>query len=127
MKQREISFFLLIMLCLLIPTGCNGQAKNVSIDGLKPGTYISGDDNAFEIDQAKLFLGENGEFTLSRNLLDSKIFVGTYTVENDTLTLHENSGNVYLFKIKDGQLIFQKESSSDLSLDDPLNFHLKEE
>lgn len=125
MIRKNISFLIIMTLCLLITSGCKSQKMNESKDEIKLGTYISDEDSTSDINSSQIHLGEDGKFTLSRNIYDSNIILGTYKIENNTLTLNEENGNSYLFKIKDDKLTFQKESSSDLSLNDKLEFHLK--
>lgn len=127
MLSKKISILLIISSCLFLILACDNQKLVESKDEIKLGTYISDGDSSSEVESSQIYLGADGEFTLSRNIYDSNIILGTYQVEDNSLTLNGENGDIYLFKIKEGKLTFQKESSSDLSLDDKLEFHLKTE
>lgn len=127
MLSKKISILLIISSCLFLILACDNQKLVESKDEIKLGTYISDGDSSSEVESSQIYLGADGEFTLSRNIYDSHIILGTYQVEDNSLTLNGENGDIYLFKIKEGKLTFQKESSSDLSLDDKLEFHLKTE
>ena len=58
-------------------------------------------------------LYEDNTFTFSFSTVSSYIGIGTYTVEDDVLTLNTDDGNyTYTFIMKDDTLIFDAERSS---------------
>lgn len=127
--KKFISMLMTISLCLLTISGCNylstGSATSKATTELELGTYKSIDENNSQVTATSLQINADESFTLTLNLFESNIILGKYKVNQNILTLNTENGDIYLFEIKDQDLIFQKESSSDISIDDKLVLHLK--
>ncbi len=60
---------------------------------------------------AWVLLKEDNQFEFNRNLATSYRPTGSYSVEDDVLTLMVSNEEVYIFKIKGKQLIFESSGS----------------
>ena len=60
-------------------------------------------------------LGEDGNYQYYVGFLSSYIGMGEWSVEDGILTLNEHSGydNTFRFTVKDGEIVFIKEGSSE--------------
>lgn len=86
--------------------------QTVSAEGEILGVYeyAGGDPKA----SASITLYEDGNFLFLFSPISNYIGDGRYTLENDRLTLHTSDGKfVYVFDVKENQLIFDAEGSSD--------------
>ena len=69
---------------------------------LKQGKYITDDGLAWVI------LQNDNAFIFNRHIATSYDPTGSYSVKGSNLVLHVNDEEEYIFKIKDGELIFQE-------------------
>lgn len=108
--KKAVAGILAVMLCVGLLSGCRKTGGD-----LKAGVYLYGDSG--EAAAPCVQLKENGGFLFFYSMLSSYIARGTYQAQDGTLTLSaENNDREYLFEIKDGALVFDKENSSDVTL-----------
>ncbi|MDE6727928.1 MAG: hypothetical protein K2J80_08315 [Oscillospiraceae bacterium] len=111
MKKRSA---LLILVMVLLCTGCARQAQKADIADK---TYVYEKDG-FGGDFT-IKLNGNGTFTYYEGALSSYIGMGNWTFDGETLVLSDNKEYGHTlenrFKIVDGDLVFQAESSSNFT------------
>ncbi len=102
-------------------TGCTGYdayiCAEVDPDSVFPsgepvGTYAYNGGDLTKTATVCLF--DDGQFQFVFSPLSSYIAIGSYTIENDRLTLHTHDGMfVYVFDMVDDTLVFDAEASTD--------------
>ena len=108
--MKRILPILLTLLCLLGTSAC--RSKPAAEPFTAPVRSYSYRDSE-EIMPACVSLYEDNTFTFAFSTLSSYIGRGTYTVEDDVLTLYTYDGDfTYTFIMKDDTLIFDAERSS---------------
>jgi hypothetical protein len=109
-KLLFIKFILLVLTCVLL--GCSNNLKATE-------QYISIRDYVMQESEEPVkptvSLEDSNKFTFTYSVLSSYIAIGTYEVDNDNLVLKTDDGKYeYVFKIKDGNLIFSATESSEI-------------
>lgn len=105
-KLSVICMTVCVMLCAACFSACQSSADVI------PGKYTV--QNREIVIPPSLELNPDGSFVLDYSILSSRISMGDYAVSGNTLTLTDCSGDVYIFSVRDGALIFRQEASSDL-------------
>ncbi|MTI47912.1 hypothetical protein [Sporosalibacterium faouarense] len=105
MKKRKIVLVVLIIIVLIsiLITAYLSQNKD---DEIELGKYIM-QDSEKPAPWAWVVLKENNEFEFMRSLATSYIPRGTYSINDNILTLYANEDETYIFTIDEGNLIFQ--------------------
>ena len=105
--MKKLIFILLIIFLLILPACTKTEIAPEDISGkvyLYEGGGISG---GFIIS-----LFDDGTFSYSEGTHSSHIGLGGWTLEDNTLTITENSGKTNVFTVREGALVF-RESGSD--------------
>lgn len=103
MKKVVLSFLIIMVITSL--SACTQYTPN-RLPSL--GKYVMMQNDP---EFAWVLLKENNEFEFNRNLATSYRPTGSYSVEDDVLTLMVSNDEVYIFKIKGKQLIFESSGS----------------
>ena len=108
--MKRVLPILLALLFLLGATACAGKPDAEPFyDPVR--VYAYRDSENIMLPSVTLY--EDNTFTFSFSAISSYIGIGTYTVEDDVLTLNTDDGNyTYTFIMKDDTLIFDAERSS---------------
>lgn len=129
MKKTLISFIMVLIFLLI--SGCN---SNNDTDTVKNGTYIMEQEDTEAVLLPYVTISDD-EFLFSYDLLSSYLSNGTYSKDDDilTMTTYDNK-YIYVFQIDGDNLFFQKNESSSINLiegrlgvkvTDKAKFHLK--
>lgn len=106
---------IIIILVLIALSACNASDKSIAI---KNGTYYyeqSGEEQGF----SPYVTISDHDIIFSYDALSSYMPIGTYTVEDNILTMRTDDKNyTYVFQLKKDQLVFLKDDSSALTLID---------
>lgn len=85
---------------------------------IKDGTYILSETEANNVMTPRVHISQE-DIYFSYDLLSSYLVIGEYTIEKDILTMRTRDHQYkYVFKIKDDQLIFKADESSEVKLID---------
>ena len=114
MKKFIVSTILLLTILSFI--GCSLNSDEI----LKLGKYALVDNE----DWAWIVLEEDNQFEFNRASNTSYRPNGTYSIESNILTLRANEYEIYTFKIKDEDLIFESGKYAENLLESPSVFKL---
>jgi len=108
--MKKIMFYLLLVVTVftILLSGCANKSTTLQFRNYSF-------ENSNEAFKPSVTLQENSNFIFICSLLSSYLAIGSYTIENDNLTLKTEDGEYYyVFEIKGETLIFNAEKSSDL-------------
>lgn len=112
---KKNMFRLIIISILILLTSCNNSKDTTA---LKDGTYVlehTGEESAL---LPSVTIAGN-EISFIYDFLSSYIPHGSYTIDNNILTMKTSDGDYYyVFKIEGDKLIFQESESSPVRLAD---------
>lgn len=104
--MRKYLFLLVSALFAVLLFGCKKDAD------LKAGKYEM--ESNLDAPAPYIELDEKGEYTFTYSFLSSRLNKGKYKIDDDTLILNtENTDNAYVFDIKEGNLVFNKDKSNE--------------
>lgn len=106
MKKKVIFIVLIFIVVLVVAAGCSNQNK---IEELKIGKYVMQDTKVE--DWAWVLLKEDNKFEFNRDLATSYLPMGTYSIEDNILTLESNVNEEYKFTIDGDKLIFNSSTT----------------
>ena len=108
--MKRLVIILIASLLLLGTVACSAKNEPEALpDPIR--VYAYRDSENIMLPSVTLY--EDNTFTFSFSTVSSYIGIGTYTVEDDVLTLNTDDGNyTYTFIMKDDTLIFDAERSS---------------
>jgi len=122
----------MVMIFLLL-SGCN--SKN-DTDSVKNGNYVMEQEETEEVPLPHVTITEN-KILFSYDLLSSYLPLGTYSIDDDILTMTTDDNKyIYVFQIDGDNLIFQENESSSVNMidgrfgakvTDNSKFHLKDD
>lgn len=114
MKKILLVFILLLVQLQLLACSAN---KETSI--IKEGTYVLEQSESNQMNVPTILIEEGNYFTFSYDILSSYFTKGTYELKDNIATMTTEDGLYsYVFLIENGSLIFQKDKSSDIKLND---------
>ena len=107
--MKKIAVFI-VLFAVLFLAACAGKGSGYDVAGKTFVWEKEGFGGDFTI-----MLGEDGNYQYYVGFLSSYIGMGEWTVEDGILTLNESSGydNTFRFYVKDGEIVFIKEGSSE--------------
>ena len=111
MRQlKKMTIIIYIMVIMMALVACS-QGKDAD---LHPGQYVlKGEDSLWNL---IVNIEEDGQFMFHYSLLSSYLAVGQWDVKGDQLVLKtDDKINTYIFNIDGETLIFDKESSSEIT------------
>lgn len=130
MKKKIICFNMVLIFLLL--SGCN---SNNDLNTVKNGTYVM--EVETEAGTPPYVTISDNKISFIYDLLSSYLSLGTYSIDDDILTMTtDDSKYIYVFQIDGDNLIFQKSKSSSVNLidgkhgvkiTDKAKFHLKDD
>lgn len=107
-KVHFTKFLLLILICFLV--GCSNDAKSTE-QNIPIRDYVMQESE--EPIKPTLSLKDGNRFIFIYSALSSYIAIGSYEIDDNNLVLKTDDGKYkYVFKIKDGNLIFSAKESS---------------
>ena len=120
MKKIIVSLIMVLIFSLL--SACNSDGEIVTI---KNGTYVLEQSNTEFVVSPYVTISDD-DISFSYDLLSSYWPHGTYTIEEDILTMTTDDGRYkYIFRMDNDKLIFQKNESSSVKLiDSRLGFEI---
>lgn len=111
-KKKIFVSIIVVLLILIILYSTNNTTT------IKDGTYILSETEANNIMAPRVHISQE-DIYFSYDLLSSYLVVGAYTIEKDILTMRTRDNQYkYVFQIKDDQLIFKADESSEVKLID---------
>jgi len=114
MRIKRVCISLTIALALLM-TACSSNNDTTTV---KDGTYVLKQAGTEEVILPCINISDD-DISFTYDFLSSYLPTGTYTIEDDVLTMKTNDGKYkYVFKVDEDKLIFQKNESSKVDLID---------
>lgn len=107
--MKKITMLILLVLLVTSISACTVSNRLPSL-----GKYVMDKDNP---EFAWVLLMEDNQFEFNRNIATSYRPTGSYSIEDDVLTLMASEDEVYIFRIKGKQLIFESFGSIDALVD----------
>jgi len=106
---------ILIIMIALFLTACNSNNEKITV---KVGTYVLEQTETESTFLPYVNISDN-DITFTYDFLSSYLPHGTYTIEDDILTMITDDNQYkYVFQVDGDKLIFQKNKSSDVNLTD---------
>lgn len=108
--KKWIAMFIASALIISMTACFSGKSGGMDSELLGKYDFISEESEM----TSTVVLNEDGTFVFTFSPLSDYIGSGKYTIKNDVLTLKTDDGKYhYVFKMKDGTLIFDAEKSSE--------------
>ena len=112
--MKRIWVILILMIALFL-TACNSKNEKITV---KDGTYVLEQTDTGNTLLPYVNISDNN-ITFTYDCLSSYLPHGTYTIEDDILTMRtDDKQYTYVFQIDGDKLIFQKNNSSEVNLID---------
>lgn len=111
MKIKVVS--LIVVLVLFSMTACNSNNAPISV---KDGSYVLEQSGAEEYTFPSVTINDD-VISFSYDKASSYLSIGTFTLDDDILTMATDDGRYkYLFKVDGEKLIFQEKGSSEMNV-----------
>jgi len=116
--KKIVTITAILLIPIIMLCACSNSEK------IKTGTYINSDASVYG--HSGVVLSDENNFIFYFDGL-SYCPTGNYSIEGDTLTLTVNDKEVYLFMIKDDELIFESGEWAEKMIDKGTVFQLSNE